>query len=397
MYATLFVVARSFLPWLSASAAVALTVMALGACEERIPTGVAPHIPHRPGDGGSGGGLFNMDEEECTVPEGACGHEVRKIQFDGPNLYFVFDRSGSMADAATPGGVISRYSAVRSAAIEMVEKLGALINVGAAVFPGTSDSCAAGQEVMDIRPGDPKSKADDPESTTTIFKAHTMGTPSGGTPISATLEGLVSTLSEADGETVVMLLTDGGPNCNGSISCGASECQPIVEGTCPLGDNCCDPSYPGGGPELCIDRTATVDAVAAIAELGIDVYVIGIPGSEIYEDVLDEMAVAGGTAKMDSPQYHQVTDLAGIGDVFASIAADAISCQLPLSDTPTEEDKSFTNVYLDCELLPYDPVNGWGWLEDDTVWLHGEACDKLKSGDVAEVHIAIGCPTEVPK
>lgn len=322
---------------------------------------------------------------------------MTEVQLVAPNIYFVFDRSGSMGDAAAAGSSQSRYSVVRSASIDMIKSLGSLINVGAALFPRGSQSCGTGGEVLEITPGDPKTSDGESGPTTTMFEQRTNLGPNGGTPISATLNALLPPLQAAQGKTVVLLLTDGGPNCNGDITCAASECQPIVEGNCPPTENCCSTSFPGGGPELCVDRAATVDAVADIAALGIEVYVIGITGSEYYEDVLNQMAVAGGTAQTGDPQYHQVTDLSVLGELFGSIAADAISCELPLSEVPTEEDKSFTNVYLDCELLPFDPINGWGWLGDDTVWLHGDACDKLKTGGVAKVHVAIGCPTELPK
>ena len=371
--------------------------MTIGACEREPPRGVAPSSGSGAGGEGGEGGSFNPIDEEGCVPEGACGDEVRKVNFAAPNIYFVFDRSGSMNDSAGNGSIETRFTAVRNASIDMVKSLGTLINIGAAVFPGTQDVCGAGGEVMEITPGDPKSEDGSSGPATETFETRTNGIPNGGTPISATMTALTLPLAEAKGKTVVLLLTDGGPNCNAAATCSMAECQPVVEGTCPVGDNCCAPGYPGGGPLLCIDRPATVAAVAAVAALGMEVYVIGIPGSEVYADVLDEMAVAGGTAQAGTPQYHQVTDLDDLGDLFGSIAADAISCELPLSDTPTEEDKMFTNVYLDCELLPFDPIHGWTWLGEDTVWLHGDACEKLKTGGVAEVHIAIGCPTEVPK
>lgn len=387
---------RTSIRALSATAAIALCLGSLGACEgDAPPRGVAPYRPPS-GTGGEGGELFEPPEE-CTVPQGACGHQVTKVDFEGPNIYFVLDRSGSMSDPAAMGSPISRYSAVRAAAIEMVKSLGTLINVGAAVFPGSNAACTPGSEVLEISPGDPKSTDGASGPTTQKFEARTQAIPEGGTPISATLLNLVPVLDAAEGETIVFLLTDGGPNCNPGASCAADECQPIVEGACPIGDDCCDPTYPGGGPELCIDRPATVEAVGEIAALGIEVYVIGIPGSEIYEDVLDQMAVAGGTAQAGSPQFHQVTDLSAIGDVFKQLAADKISCELPLGERPSESDTMLTNVFMDCEVLPFDPVNGWTWLEGATVWLHGEACERLKGGGVNEVHIQIGCPTEMPK
>jgi hypothetical protein len=143
-----------------------------------------------------------------------------------------------------------------------------------------------------------------------------------------------------------------------------------------------------------VDRQATVDAVAAIAALGIDVYVIGIPGSEVYSDVLDAMAVAGGTAQSTSPKYYRVDDLDSVEGVFRQIAAANISCKIELQDPP--EMTGFTNVYFDCETVPLDPFNGWDWYEGDSVFLYGDSCAKLKNAEVAEVKVATGCPTELP-
>ena len=66
-----------------------------------------------------------------------------------------------------------------------------------------------------------------------------------------------------------------------------------------------------------------------------------------------------------------------------------------MADPP--EEPGFTNVYLDCDLLPQDPANGWLWQDTETVVLQGEACAKLKAGAVSRVHIVTGCPTEVPR
>ncbi len=367
-------------------------------CDER-------QRPGRPGNSlltastGSGGGdIFTGTGGGPCVASGVCGDEVHKISFDVPNLYFVFDRSGSMTEQPN-GGPQTAYGLVRDAAIDLVKSLGPLINVGAALFPHgdiQTNPCTDGDEVFPVTPGDPIDPGGEDGPTTEAFRAAINITPVGGTPVSATLQTLQPKLAKLSGRTIMLLLTDGGPNCNPQASCGDDECQPIIEGQCPLGDHCCDPSYLGGGPELCIDRPATVTAIEAVHALGIDVYVVGVPGSEYYGSVLDEMAIAGGTAQTNSKtKYHKVDEFSKLGAVFAGIAADAISCEFQL-ETPPQE-KGFTNVYLDCDVLPFDPANGWGWKGDDVVWLHGDACEQLKSGKVTQVQIVTGCPTEKPK
>ncbi len=328
---------------------------------------------------------------------GVCGNEIHELALDVPNLYFVFDRSGSMGELVPPD-FDSRYEVVREAAIGLITSLGPLINPGAAVFPHgniTAYPCSAGAEVFPVTPGDPIEDDGSEGPVTKDFRFLTKLTPQGGTPVAATLEEIQPTLASLSGRTIVMLLTDGGPNCNPSAVCTIDQCISNIEDICTSSENCCTPGHLQGGPEMCIDRVPTVAAIEAIAALGIDVYVIGITGSGHYESVLDEMAQAGGTAQQSDTLYYKVDDLSGLGEVFAAIAAEAISCEIELADPP--EEQGLTNVYLDCDLVPYDAVHGWTWLEDTTVWLHGDACDLLKSGKVTQVQIATGCPTELPK
>lgn len=350
--------------------------------------------PSGSGSGGQGGTLTFVGGAggECVI-EGACGNEIHEIQFDAPNIYFVLDRSGSM-QALEPSGD-NRYQVVREAAIEMIGSLGTLINTGAAVFPHgdvQSFPCSAGDEVFPVTPGQPSGESE--SDMVQAFRAATNGQPFGGTPIAQSLFEIRDELEALSGKTIVMLLTDGGPNCNPSISCGEATCMPHLEGDCRPGEDCCNPANSIYGPLLCLDDGATVAEIQAIAGLGIELYVIGIPGSEFYGGVLDDMAVAAGTDLGGT--YHRVDDLDTLGGVFGDIAAAAISCELPLGDPP--QDVGFTNVYFDCEVVAYDPVQGWNWNDSqDTVQLNGASCLQLKSGQVSQVTIATGCPTEVPK
>ncbi|HZO15619.1 MAG TPA: vWA domain-containing protein [Polyangiaceae bacterium] len=369
-----------------------IAVTAIGACtaQERHAGGVPAA-----GSGANGGGFAQGGEAPCVV-DGACGDDEHQIALDVPNIYFVIDRSGSMEALVPPDNDDTRYAVVRGAAVELVRSLGSLVNVGAAVFPLgdiEADGCTDGGEVFPVSPGDPLDGDGVDGPTTKSFAFATKLTPKGGTPIAATLDKIAPILSGLEGRTFVLLLTDGGPNCNAGAVCGIAECMPNMEGLCTPSENCCVADHPDWGPLHCLDRPATVAAVQAIADAGIPVYVIGIPGSEVYGTVLDQMAVAGGVAP--TGQYLRVDDLHELGQVFAQIAADAIRCEISLSDPPA--DKGFTNVYFDCESVPYDEVDGWTWVGDDVVELHGAACAALKSGQVAQVKVASGCPTEIPK
>jgi hypothetical protein len=323
---------------------------------------------------------------------GLCGNEIHQAVVDAPNLYFVLDASGSMA---TPSGSASlnRYDAVRVAVVDLVRKLGPLVRVGAAVFPRhvtDTDSCHAGDQVMPVAQGDPITGTDGP--TTTALRLTTVAKPVGGTPVSATLKALTPVLTSLPGKTFVILATDGGPNCNEAASCDAAHCITNIENMCQAGVNCCESGL--DGPALCIDQDATVAAITTLAQAGVQVLVIGIPGSETYSDVLDAMAKAGGSPHVASPYYYPVAQVDGLSSVLGAIASIAVKCDFTLVDPPA--DPGMTNVYFDQKMLPYGAPDGWVWKPPATVSLNEDACNDLKAGKVKQVQIVSGCPTGKP-
>ena len=369
------------------------------ACERRT---LGP--PGGSGSGGVGGtgqgaGGLGFEDPDADGPPpldaaGLCGNQLHEVIFDAPNVYFVLDASGSMLQEV---GGETRYEALHEASVELVRSLGPLIRVGAAVFPfdPTEDApCAAGHEVMEVTPGDTYDGDTFDGPTTKKFKNATDVYPIGGTPVSKTLTALTPGLLALTGTTIVILATDGGPNCNADATCGPEACMPNLEGSCPV-DNCCAEEPDGG--LFCVDEPATVDALDTLREAGIKTYVVGIPGSEEYADVLDAMAFSGGAPQLVSPHYFRVDDVSELVSVFKSVAAVVISCEFDLGDPPPEPGQ--TNVYLDSVVLPYDLANGWRWKpgsDTTVVELRGEACERLKAGQVKQVQIVSGCPTEIP-
>ncbi len=319
------------------------------------------------------------------VSDGAhiCGNEFHDALTKYPLIYLVLDRSGSM-QAVEDGA--TRYEKVRLATLDFVDTLGALVRVGVTIFPaeaaGPGSECLAGTEVYSpkVDPG-------------AAFAAAIDTDPWGGTPTAATLQYVRPKLASQPAPKVVILATDGGPNCNSSATCTAAECVVNLAGECPAGVNCCQP--PDGFVENCLDRVPTLDAIEALAAEGTPVYVVGIPGSQPFATVLNQMALAGGVPLAGAAQYYyRVDDLDGLAEVFKGIASDLVSCTFDLTDAPAEQ--GLTNVYVNGEVLVQDPVNGWVWLDADTIELVGAACDQLKSGAVEQVQIVSGCPTETP-
>jgi hypothetical protein len=341
---------------------------------------------------GTGGSDFTFDAGTGTGPPpadagGLCGNQIHQLITDPPNVYFVLDTSGSMATPVTGG---TRYTKVQAAAASVVSHLHLLIKAGAARFPAPvkDQPCSAGQEIFPLS-----------LNNATGFNSATKGlTPTGGTPTAATIISLLPKLHALPGKTIVVLATDGGPNCNSGAMCDITGCMENIEGCQPMdtccaqGVNCCGPAGPAG-PVNCVDKDPSVNAVAALAATGIRVAVIGVPGSQVYGDVLSAMALAGGAPLAAYPFYYKVDNLDTLIGVLGSIAGSAISCDFTLTDPPM--DLSFTNVYLDQTIVDSDPVDGWTWSAAGVVTLHGASCAKLQSGEVGQVQIVSGCPTKV--
>lgn len=344
--------------------------------------------------------------------QGLCGNQYLMALSNPPNLYFIVDRSGSMSD---PFGTESKSLAMRIATVGLVRRLGAQVNIGAAMFPGPAandqDPCSAVHpEVFPMQPGDVggDADADTDGPVTSAFSRAINLMPFGGTPTAAAFVALTPTLLALSGRTFVILATDGGPNCNSSATCGASQCIANIEGNCAEPDgtnccagNCCDPTDPTFGPDQCLDVDTTTAGISGLRAAGIPTYVIGLPspGSSSYAPVLDAMAVAGGTARSQEPLYYAVNAVSELDTVLSSIQARVIlSCDITLAQEPP--DKGKVNIYLDQQEIAQDPQNGWVWASpttDTQIELVGSACDDLMSGQVRQVQLVSGCPTKVPK
>jgi hypothetical protein len=338
-----------------------------------------------------------IPEKSCALgPEGGvCACADEPLLGDPPTLYYVLDRSGSMND-------LNKWGTVQSVLDKVMIGLGPRARFAAAVFPDPSqNACAPGVQVFPLPPGGPV-LGDAPAGTlgtTDLAMLETLSriAASGGTPTAATLTGLAPTIEAISGKVYVILATDGGPNCDIAANCTAASCTLNLDNApqCPTGGppNCCDPSTGEGDNLSCLDAQPTVDAVAALAAAGIPVYVVGVPGSQPYADVLDQLAVAGGTQRGSEPQYYAVdsTDEAVLFAAMSKIAAKiAGTCSLTLNQAPP--DPSLINVFLDGKVLPQSGANGWT-LDGAVVTILGASCDAITGGDVIDVRVVAGCPT----
>ena len=357
------------------------------------------------GSGGSGGsGLRIVD---AAIDANLCGDQEIPAISDPPNLYFIVDRSGSMADLL-PGSSSSKYENARIAMSVMLRAVGHRVKYGAAVFPAFSnpDGCATGMEVFPTEAGDPPSYAasglNGPVLKDLLDRLGRFA-PSGGTPTAATLKDRETTVFGLTGKkTYVVLMTDGAPNCNLALTCTADQCIPNIEHeaigntNCAAPVNCCDARQVGeAGIGYCVDADDSVAAVTDYENAGIDTYVVGMPGSEQYSDLLGRLAVAGNTARSGITPYYAVSDTNELTDALTAIGAHvAITCNLPLAAQP--ENVGFVNVYFDGQAVPFDATDGWQWVEgENSIQFEGAACSTLSSGNVLNVQVLSGCKTVV--
>jgi hypothetical protein len=319
---------------------------------------------------------------------GYCECVDAPIFFDPPNMYFVLDRSRSMADA-------QKWTNMQSGLTRVVRDIGPRANIGAFDFPGgDGTNCNPGDELMKIRPGDPVGELHGP-TLTALTNALAKIKPAGGTPTAAALGKTLAALQGAPGRTFVVLATDGGPNCNSAAACDATQCMANIENQpdCPPNGpaNCCTP--PAGIPETCLDAKPTIDAVTALFKANVPTFVVGPGGVPIYASLLDDLATAGGTAKPQSPKYYSVdsSDATALATTLKQVAARIVAtCTYKLTQQNLEQDT--VNVYFDETVVARDVVNGWT-ISGDTVTLVGNSCAAVMNGDVLDVRIVVGCPT----
>jgi hypothetical protein len=360
-----------------------------------------------------------------TSQDGPCDTRI-EVPIVKPNFYFVLDASGSMLENM-PGTSDNRYRTAVSAISDMLTPMQEHVNFGAAVFPNSFNgaSCEAGNEVFKLREGSNQGQSSSPlQSLITTLRGYI---PEGGSPVSPTLRELYPTLRDLPGKTFVVLLSDGAPNCNLSRSCSAQECILNLEGVefsdgtmCNDDFNCCAADW---FPHLCLDSDPTLDEISRLAKLDVSTYVIGLPGGVPFADLLNQMAIAGGTARDKQPTedvertqgdasagdaatrdagvtgeapddgllYYQATDAESLGVALSSVRQDVlIDCTLDLDFAPTSPE--LLEVTAGDEELE---TESWRLVADTRIELLGAVCEEWKAGQLTDVRVRQTCRGDV--
>jgi len=363
-------------------------------------------------DLGSSGGSGNSTGSGGNGGEGggACGGEEVTADPVEANVLFVIDKSGSM-DATPAGFTDTKWNTLVDSLGTALTAVQDDIRMGMKLYPsGSADECAV-EAGVDVDVADGATALPDIEATLDDT------VPDGQTPTAAALEVALEYFTEGagadlDGEPVVVLATDGGPNCGTSDSCVPEQgCQPndtcgLTEAeTCTINIEGCggsgcpeDGSYCLDASE-CLDDAATLAAVTALADAGIRTIVVGMPGSEAYQTVLDELAVAGGLpAQGTSPKYYKVDDADGLSQTLIDITQGVIrSCDILAAEPPP--DPSLVNVFIDGEVIPKNMDDGWQFGDDTYTFIQivGSYCDDLEATGAGSISVEYGCPTVIVK
>lgn len=370
---------------------------------------------------GTGGIPATTDYEPCESGieglEETCLSQATFSEPNPVNILLVIDKSGSMTDESVYGA--SKWAALTQALTAALNETvdNPYLSLGLSMFPAKDTDPACQDETccsiddtvaVDVTPAS--------FAVPSIIEELESTSPGGLTPTSSALDqALAYYASRGDlvGDKYVLLATDGGPNCNGSLECDEAECTINLDGNCSTG-NCC------GDSETtrlwCVDHVETRAKIAALADQGVKTIVVGIPGTEAYAGWLDAFAVAGeATAPEGSNRsYYEVSADGGVGsltDTFRDITVNLVrSCRIQLVDKPPSWSVSLVNVAIDCKVVPGGvdappdtgaagsgaaPVQG-NWYVDETtdpptIQVLGTYCDQIEEG-VDRVDIVIGCP-----
>lgn len=306
------------------------------------------------GDGTDTGEDPNGDGDGTDGDGPACEEHVVNGSRGVPNVLIVLDRSGSMKDDGRWGQAVGALKSV-------VSNLDTGIAFGLMMFPGPGggESCDAG--AMSVMPAVGMGDA--------IAGALETTWPNGGTPTAPSLAIAKDVLAGVAGQSYVLLVTDGAPNCNAGLDPNHCEFTGFY------------------GSEGCLDDTRSVGSVAELAAANIPTYVIGFD-TDAWSDVLSSMASAGATGQ----DYFPVDNGTSLESTLSELAGNVVSCSFELDSAPS--DFSYVHVTLDGADVPHVSTtqDGSGWeLLGSRIELRGSSCDGLKGNEDAELGITVEC------
>jgi hypothetical protein len=304
------------------------------------------------------------------------------------NVMVVFDRSGSME--ADWGGM-PKYQAATAAISAAIMPLKDLLTVGGIFFPSApmaSMDCPDGCNVANPLHWIPGPGAcclngvagscnvntiDQPDEidwtsadkyiTALPMQSHLGG--ANGTPLEAGVTRAAEAIKSKtfDNPLLVIVMTDGEPNCN-------------------------------------TNTMNVVNQIATWKAANIPTHVVGLPGAQAAADVLNMLATAGGTDKYIDPANPQELEMRLRDVISSTVRAGFESCTFhldPKAEAPNKLHLIGRQNGMDAD-IPRDWSKDAHWkinADGDQVDLEGQLCDMAKDGTFESLRFVYGC-VDVP-
>jgi hypothetical protein len=353
------------------------------------------------GSAGQSGG----SEMKCGEFAGLtdCGGTTLGATLKTVNVLLVIDKSGSMTDQPE-GFDENKWDSVVAALDQVLNDVAPVLNLGLLMYPYSTlvdiplESC--GDNCCLLQSGTAAINvpiSDGVDAVERILPLLADTPPGGGTPTAEALRRAREYLTESglEGDSYVLLATDGGPNCNFDLECEADRCTANLDDQCPRG-NCCD-----GNGEYCVDDEDVTNQIEELEQAGIKTFVVGIPGTEQYAEYLSAFADAGGVPNQDPPpSYYAVSaegGLEGLVSVFREVTEQLVrSCEVELErEAPAP---GLVNVAVDCKPLRPMEDDGSGWELDadrtpNVIEISGPICEEIQTSGAKRVDVVFGCKT----
>jgi hypothetical protein len=344
-------------------------------------------------DGGVDAGDGCVPGKRCapTAPDPMdCGHtdiktNVMKVDKPG-NVMVVFDRSGSMEQ---DWNGMPKYLSAGNALVAALTPLKSLLTVAGEFFPsdstlmpkdpncpngcvlfGPQQCCPVGGPIGSCyvttidKPDQINFVPGDTFITSLPTEWHVMN--ANGTPLQTGIERAADAIKAKTftDPLIVIVMTDGEPNCN-------------------------------------TDQTKVLDQISAWKAAGISTHVVGLPGAQGAADLLNMMAMTGGTSMYIDPKDPTELEmhLRTVISTTVSKGFDTCSFQLdPKAEAPEKLHLIVTENGMESD-VPRNLSKDAHWSINaaaDEVTLEGQLCDFAKNGTFDAIRFVFGCVTQPP-
>ncbi|MBL9039540.1 MAG: VWA domain-containing protein [Archangium sp.] len=337
-----------------------------------------------------------------------------------PDVVWVVDRSASMAQAIEPQSqcpencgingrgcpltCATRWASVRRALEGVLNETASTARHAMLIFP--SDGQCSSTPRFNVAPADVDDETTRLQRVDDAKRQLTLKGPFGGSPQAEALGFIagVEALRGEEREHLVVLVTDGLPNCN--------ERNP---NTCAVPEACRCTSLTCGGSTCatgCLDDAATMAAMTALRASGQQLVMLGVGGDLAASEtqlVFTRLAITGGARRActtdsacgpngrcvvaerlcASPTWWLKTaaDADVIAQHFTARIAESSRCRYVLQPHPsvTSATRPLLNVFIDG--APYRLGNGWAYESEAVIRLTGRLCASALAG--ADVTVSL--------